>query len=36
MSIFMKELTKREQRPQGRGWLFLPYDQLSYVIGPLS
>lgn len=35
-SIFSRELAKRNSDPGGRRWLFVPYDQLSDGIGPLS
>jgi deoxyribodipyrimidine photolyase-related protein len=36
MSHFRRELAKRQGRPEGRRWLFVPYDQLTDQIGPLS
>jgi deoxyribodipyrimidine photolyase-related protein len=36
MSAFTKELTRRQTDPAGRRWLFVPYDQLTDQIGPLS
>jgi deoxyribodipyrimidine photolyase-related protein len=36
MSAFTKELVRRQTDPAGRRWLFVPYDQLSDQIGPLS
>jgi (6-4)DNA photolyase len=36
MSYFKKELAKRRVRQEGRRWLFVPYDQLTDQIGPLS
>ena len=35
-STFAKELACRNSDPEGRRWLFVPYDQLSDAIGPLS
>lgn len=36
MSELTKRLKARETNPRGRRWLFVPYDQLSDRIGPLS
>ena len=36
MGYFTKELEKRQPKKQGRRWLFIPYDQISDAIGPLS
>ena len=36
MGYFKKELAKRQADPKGRCWLFVPYDQLTDQIGPLS
>ncbi len=36
MSHFRKELARREVSPGGRRWIFVPYDQLTDRIGPLS
>ena len=36
MGLFTKELEKRQPPKEGRRWLFVPYDQLSSGIGPLS
>jgi deoxyribodipyrimidine photolyase-related protein len=36
MGYFKKELAKRQADPKGRRWLFVPYDQLTDQIGPLS
>jgi deoxyribodipyrimidine photolyase-related protein len=36
MSYFRKELAKRQVGEDGRRWLFVPYDQLTDGIGPLS
>jgi deoxyribodipyrimidine photolyase-related protein len=36
MSYFKKELARRQVSPKGRRWLFVPYDQLTDEIGPLS
>lgn len=35
-SAFAKELESRRRAPEGRRWLFVPYDQLSDGIGPLA
>ncbi len=35
-STFTGELTRRNNDPENRRWLFVPYDQLSDAIGPLS
>jgi len=35
-SAFRKELASLETDPAGRRWLFVPYDQLSDTLGPLS
>ena len=36
MSAFKRELARCNTDPSGRRWLFVPYDQLSDGIGPLS
>lgn len=36
MSVFRRELAKRQTDPSSRRWLFVPYDQLSNAIGPLA
>jgi deoxyribodipyrimidine photolyase-related protein len=36
MGLFTKELEKRQPPKDRRRWLFVPYDQLSDGIGPLS
>ncbi|MGD2125991.1 MAG: cryptochrome/photolyase family protein [Desulfobacteraceae bacterium] len=36
MSAFKKMLAARNPDPTGRRWLFVPYDQLTDGIGPLS
>jgi deoxyribodipyrimidine photolyase-related protein len=36
MSYFRNELAKRQVQREGRRWLFVPYDQLTDQIGPLS
>jgi len=36
MGLFTKELEKRQPPKEGRRWLFVPHDQLSDGIGPLS
>ena len=36
MGVFTKELKKRQPPKKVRRWLFVPYDQLSDGIGPLS
>jgi deoxyribodipyrimidine photolyase-related protein len=36
MSYFKQELVRRQVRPENRRWLFVPYDQLTDKIGPLS
>jgi deoxyribodipyrimidine photolyase-related protein len=33
---FSRELDRRQNDPDGRRWLFVPYDQLSDSIGPLA
>ncbi len=33
---FLRELDARGSDPAGRRWIFVPYDQLSDGIGPLS
>jgi deoxyribodipyrimidine photolyase-related protein len=35
-SMFRRELAARVSDPEGRSWLFVPYDQLTDRIGPLS
>ena len=36
MSYFKKELARRQGNGRGRRWLFVPYDQMTDQIGPLS
>ena len=36
MRTFRSELDAREVDPKGRRWIYVPYDQLSDGIGPLS
>jgi (6-4)DNA photolyase len=36
MSFFMQELIKSQPDLQGRRWLYVPYDQITDRIGPLS
>ncbi|MGD8983916.1 MAG: cryptochrome/photolyase family protein, partial [Desulfobacteraceae bacterium] len=36
MGLFTKELEKRQPPEKGRRWLFVPYDQVSDDMGPLS
>ena len=36
MTFFREELAKRQVEEGSRRWLFVPYDQLSDQIGPLS
>jgi deoxyribodipyrimidine photolyase-related protein len=36
MSFFKRELEKQNPKPKGRSWLYIPYDQVSDAIGPLS
>ena len=36
MTHFFDQLARHETDPSGRQWLFVPYDQLSDRIGPLS
>jgi len=36
VGAFGKELSARNPDPAGRRWLFVPYDQLSGAMGPLS
>jgi deoxyribodipyrimidine photolyase-related protein len=36
MGAFGRELADRNPDPAGRRWLFVPYDQLSDAMGPLS
>jgi deoxyribodipyrimidine photolyase-related protein len=36
MSFFLQELIKRQPDPRGRRWLYVPYDQITDRIGPLS
>jgi len=36
MGYFKKELARRQAKAGGRRWLFVPYDQLTDQIGPLS
>jgi len=36
MGLFKEALQKRQSPEEGRRWLFVPYDQLSDGLGPLS
>jgi deoxyribodipyrimidine photolyase-related protein len=36
MSFFLQELIKCQPGPQGRRWIYVPYDQITDRIGPLS
>lgn len=36
MSYFKRELARWKVKPENRRWLFVPYDQLTDRIGPLS
>ena len=36
MTVFQRLLQQRQPPGENRRWLFLPYDQLSDAIGPLS
>ena len=36
MSFFRQQLVKRQPDPRGRRWLYVPYDQITDRIGPLS
>lgn len=36
MSVFYKELALKQPKAEGRRWLFVPYDQLTDSVGPLS
>ena len=36
MSVFYKELALKQPKAEGRRWLFVPYDQLTDTVGPLS
>ncbi|MBT8461256.1 MAG: cryptochrome/photolyase family protein, partial [Gemmatimonadetes bacterium] len=36
ISAFRRELLSRNPDPEGRSWIFVPYDQTSDRIGPLS
>ncbi len=36
MKIFKEQLVSANPPPNDRRWIFVPYDQLSYRIGPLS
>jgi hypothetical protein len=36
MSFFKRELTRRQMKAENRRWLFVPYDQLTDQVGPLS
>jgi len=36
MSVFAKRLAERQTDPEGRRWIFVPPDQLSGDLGPLS
>jgi len=35
-SVFARELAERGSSPDGRRWLFVPYDQLTDALGPLG
>jgi deoxyribodipyrimidine photolyase-related protein len=35
-SLFRRRLAERGTDPSGRRWIFVPYDQLSDALGPLS
>ncbi len=36
VKAFRRELDARESDPDGRRWIFVPYDQLTDALGPLS
>ncbi len=36
MGYFMRELNRLQPDPRGRSWLYVPYDQITDGIGPLS
>lgn len=36
MGVFLKTLSSRQQNPTGRRWIYVPYDQMSDAVGPLS
>ena len=36
MKHFRRELDARQADPAGRRWIFVPYDQLTDDVGPLS
>lgn len=36
MKIFKRRLQRLSPRPDGRSWIFVPYDQLSDQVGPLA
>jgi deoxyribodipyrimidine photolyase-related protein len=36
MSFFLQELNKRQKDPKGRRWVYVPYDQITDRVGPLS
>ena len=36
MSVFGRALARHAHDPSGRRWWFVPYDQLSAALGPLS
>lgn len=36
MSVFRQELARLQPNLENRRWLFIPYDQLSDAVGPLS
>ncbi len=36
MEVFRRALSERNPNPEGRRWVFVPYDQLSDEIGPLA
>ena len=35
-SIFQRRLAQRAVPPEGRRWLYVPYDQLTDALGPLA
>jgi deoxyribodipyrimidine photolyase-related protein len=36
MSFFLDRLSEKRRDPSGRRWIFVPYDQLTDRVGPLS
>ena len=36
MSFFMRQLFQSQPDPKGRSWLYVPYEQITEGIGPLS